>query len=144
MLRTAFWNCFQQKRGFSCFRITANRFDPDSGRIAQKCSSAAKTGFGRNGRQTKSSPGRGEFRTSKGLLLAFDCHIGTRKCSKFVVKCEKIVVFRGIRGCFGANSGSAVAQKQDLDHNILLYAFFIISCLHELIQPSFWKKPFIR
>ena len=110
MLRTAFWNCFQQKRGFSCFRITANRFDLDSGRIAKKCSSAVKTGFGQNGRQTKSSPGRGEFRTSKGLLLMFLSHIGTRKCSKFVVRALKMAVFRGFRGYFGANSGSAMVS----------------------------------
>ena len=62
-------------------------------------------------RQTKSSPGRGEFCTSKGLLLAFLSHIGTRKCSKFVVKCEKIVVLLGFRGHFGANSGSAMADE---------------------------------
>jgi hypothetical protein len=52
----------------------------------QKCSSAAETGFGQNGRQTKSSPGRGESGASWGLLLAFLSHIGTRICSKFVVK----------------------------------------------------------
>ena len=75
------------------------------------CISAGKTGFGRNGRQTKSSPGRGGFGASWGLLLAFDCHIGTRKCSKFVVKCEKIVVLRGFRGYFGVHSGSAMANK---------------------------------
>ena len=62
------------------------------------CLSAVKTGFGRNGRQTKSSPERGGIGASWGLLLLFHCHIGTRKCSKFVVKCEKIVVLRGFRG----------------------------------------------
>ena len=40
-------------------------------------------------------------------------HIGTQRCSKFVVKCGKIVVLRGFRGYFGANSGSAVAYKQN-------------------------------
>jgi len=67
------------------------------------CLSAVKTGFGRNGRQTKSSPERGGFGASWGLLLAFDCHIGTRKCSKFVVRALKMAVFRGFRGYFGAD-----------------------------------------
>ena len=67
----------------------------------KKCLSAVKTGFGRNGRQTKSSPERGGFGASWGLLLLFQCHIGTRKCSKFVVKCEKIVFFVVLRGISG-------------------------------------------
>ena len=77
----------------------------------KKCLSAVKTGFRRNGIQTKSSPGRGGIGTSWGLLLAFLSHIGTRKCSKFVVKCEKIVVLCDFRGHFGANWCSPVANE---------------------------------
>ena len=82
----------------------------------QKCSSAGKTGFGENGRQTKSSPERGGSGASWGLLLILIRYIGTRICSKIVVKCEKIVFFRGFRGYFGANSGSAMADEQYLFH----------------------------
>ena len=82
----------------------------------QGYSSAVETGFGRNGRQTKSSPGRGELGTSKGLLLVFLSHIGTRICSKFVVKCEKIVVLRGFRGHFGANWCGAMADEHYFNH----------------------------
>lgn len=46
----------------------------------------------KKGRQTKSSPKRGGFGASKGLLLAFLSHIGTQKCSNFVVKLKNIVV----------------------------------------------------
>lgn len=52
----------------------------DTIRMPKKCSSAGKTGFGE-----KSSPERGESGASWGLLLVFLSHIGTRKCSKFVV-----------------------------------------------------------
>ena len=77
----------------------------------KKCLSTVKTGFGRNGIQTKSSPERGESGASWGLLLLFHCHIGTRRCSKFVVRALKMAVFRGFRGYIEANSGSAVADK---------------------------------
>ena len=50
---------------------------------------------------------------------------------------RKIVVSRGFRGYFGANWCSAMAQKQDLDHNILLYAFF------HYIMPSRINPAFI-
>jgi hypothetical protein len=63
------------------------------------------------GRQTKSSPERGGIDASWGLLLILFRHIGTQKCSKFVVKFEKIVVLCGFKGHFGANSGSAMANK---------------------------------
>ncbi len=81
----------------------------------KKCLSAAKTGFGRNSRQTKSSPKRGGFGASWGLLLAFDSHIGTQKCSNFVVRGSKTAVYCGFMGRFEANSGSAMADEQYLD-----------------------------
>ena len=75
------------------------------------CLSAGKTGFGENGIQTKSSPERGGFCLLRDCFLCSKNHIGTLKCSKFVVKCEKIVVFRGFRGYFEANSGGAMADE---------------------------------
>ena len=78
---------------------------------SSKCLSAEKTGFGQNGRQAKCSPGRGGNCLLRDCFLCSKNHIGTQKCSKFVVKCEKIVVLRGFRGYFEANSGSAVANK---------------------------------
>ena len=81
-------------------------------------SSAAKTGFGRNSRQTKSSPERGGSCLQRDCFLCSKNHIGTRKCSKFVVRALKMAVFRGFRGHFGANSGSAMADEQDFDHTI--------------------------
>jgi hypothetical protein len=53
----------------------------------QTCSSAGKTGFGRNGRQTKSSPERGNLCTSKGLLLLLVVLPGF----KYVVTWSKIL-----------------------------------------------------
>jgi hypothetical protein len=63
------------------------------------------------GRQTKSSPERGGIDASWGLLLILFRHIGTQKCSKIVVWVLKMAVFRGFRGYFEANSGSAMAYE---------------------------------
>ena len=56
----------------------------------------------------KAVPEEAEVASFGTVFLCSKIHIGTQKCSKFVVKCEKIVVFRGFRGYFGANSGSAM------------------------------------
>jgi hypothetical protein len=58
------------------------------------CSSAAKTRFVENSRQTKSRPEKGIFRASSGLLLTFLFHIGTQKCCKIVVIWVRNVIYR--------------------------------------------------
>ena len=63
------------------------------------------------GRQTKSSPERGGIDASWGLLLILFRHIGTQKCSKFVVKFEKSWFYVVLRGYFEANSGGAMAYE---------------------------------
>ena len=61
---------------------------------SKKYSSVGKTCFGENSRQTKSSPEKGIFCASSGLLLTFLFHIGTQKCCKIVVIWVRNVIYR--------------------------------------------------
>ena len=75
------------------------------------CLSTGRTRFGRNGRQTKSSPEKGIFRASSGLLLTFSYHIGTQKCCKIVVIWVCNVIYRWFSRRISADWSSAVAKK---------------------------------
>jgi len=83
---------------------------------SKKYSSAAKTRLGENGRQTKSSPEKGIFRASSGLLLTFLFHIGTQKCCKIVVIWVHNVIYRCASRQISADWSGAVTDEQDLYH----------------------------
>ena len=102
----------------------------------KKCLSAVKTGFGRNGRQTKNQSRSRSFDLPFGLIFIFaSCRNSgwLINSSKLVVNQNYSMFYRGISRLFGANSGSPMADEQNFCHSVSSFFVSLRGCIAAVV-----------